>query len=286
MSAEDEFRYRNKGTVKKRIADQRDSMTEVEKSIVEYFLNNEELVDFSSKAISKNLYVSEAALSRFSKKCGYKSYKEFVFAYENDVREQLELEKLDSDVSIYSKSVGAMYTQILKNSFEVLDEKRMERIANALLNCKEDVFVYGMGSSGFAAEELTYRFMRLGLNIQTFTDSHMMRMSAALAKKNTIVIAITISGTTREIAYSLRIAKKNGARIFLFTANVDSEIASVCDELVELSYIKDLDNGTKISPQISPLIMIDILYAYYLSINTEAHLEKYNETLSAIKDIG
>ena len=114
----------------------------------------------------------------------------------------------------------------------------------------------------------------------------MMRMSAALAKKNTIVIAITISGTTREIAYSLRIAKKNGARIFLFTANVDSEIASVCDELVELSYIKDLDNGTKISPQISPLIMIDILYAYYLSINTEAHLEKYNETLSAIKDIG
>ncbi|MFR0957923.1 MAG: hypothetical protein ACLSFA_20120 [Roseburia inulinivorans] len=36
-------------------------------------------MDFSSKNISKRLYVSEAALSRFSKKCGYKGYRELIF---------------------------------------------------------------------------------------------------------------------------------------------------------------------------------------------------------------
>ena len=47
------------------------NMTPVERSIADFFLSNTEKMDFSSKNISKRLYVSEAALSRFSKKCGY-----------------------------------------------------------------------------------------------------------------------------------------------------------------------------------------------------------------------
>ena len=46
------------------------NMTPVERSIADFFLSNTEKMDFSSKNISKRLYVSEAALSRFSKKCG------------------------------------------------------------------------------------------------------------------------------------------------------------------------------------------------------------------------
>lgn len=61
------------------------NMTPVERSIADFFLSNTEKMDFSSKNISKRLYVSEAALSRFSKKCGYKGYRELIFSYEKDL---------------------------------------------------------------------------------------------------------------------------------------------------------------------------------------------------------
>ena len=58
-----------------------DEMTPVEKNIAEFFLNNTEKCDLSSKNIAKLLYVSEASLSRFAKKCGYKGYRELTFSY-------------------------------------------------------------------------------------------------------------------------------------------------------------------------------------------------------------
>ena len=58
------------------------NFTPLEKTIADFFIHNEEKIDLSSKSVSKKLYVSEASLSRFAKKCGYKGYREFVFHYE------------------------------------------------------------------------------------------------------------------------------------------------------------------------------------------------------------
>ena len=72
----------NQNETKGQIEAAQSDMTQVEHTIANYFLNNEELTDFSSKRISALLYVSEATLSRFAKKCGFKGYREFIFAYE------------------------------------------------------------------------------------------------------------------------------------------------------------------------------------------------------------
>ena len=59
-----------------------EKFTAVEKNIADFFINNQEKVDFSSKAIADRLYVSEASLSRFAQKCGYRGYREFMYQYE------------------------------------------------------------------------------------------------------------------------------------------------------------------------------------------------------------
>ena len=76
----------NQNETKGQIEAAQSDMTQVEHTIANYFLNNEELTDFSSKRISALLYVSEATLSRFAKKCGFKGYREFIFAYEKDLK--------------------------------------------------------------------------------------------------------------------------------------------------------------------------------------------------------
>lgn len=57
----------NQNETKGQIEAAQSDMTQVEHTIANYFLNNEELTDFSSKRISALLYVSEATLSRFAK---------------------------------------------------------------------------------------------------------------------------------------------------------------------------------------------------------------------------
>ena len=51
-------------------------LTAAERSVADFFLQNRERGDFSSKAVAARLYVSEASLSRFAQKCGFKGYRE------------------------------------------------------------------------------------------------------------------------------------------------------------------------------------------------------------------
>ena len=51
-----------------------DKFTTVERNIADFFIQNRKKVDFSAKSIAERLFVSEASLSRFAKKCGYRGY--------------------------------------------------------------------------------------------------------------------------------------------------------------------------------------------------------------------
>ena len=107
----------NQNETKGQIEAAQSDMTQVEHTIANYFLNNEELTDFSSKRISALLYVSEATLSRFAKKCGFKGYREFIFAYEKDLKE----EKMEQSVRKISvclpKKVQSSYQKLLREKF-------------------------------------------------------------------------------------------------------------------------------------------------------------------------
>ena len=180
------------------------------------------------------------------------------------------------------QKVQSSYQKLLQENFKLLDENQIRRIAG-LLNVSRRVFVYGMGSSGNVAEEFQLRFMRIGLDVTAVTDSQMIQMSAALVEERMLVIAISLSGTTREIVESIRIAKSRNAKVIFITANPAPETAARCDEVLRVAYLKNLDTGTKISPQFSILVMIDILYSYYFANDSYFKAQKYKETLSAIQ---
>ena len=77
--------------------------------------------------------------------------------------------------------------------------------------------------------------------------------------------------------------KSRNAKVIFITANPAPETAARCDEVLRVAYLKNLDTGTKISPQFSILVMIDILYSYYFANDSYFKAQKYKETLSAIQ---
>lgn len=258
------------------------SLTQTEKGIADFFISNIEDINLASRDISSRLFVSEASLSRFSKKCGYKGYREFIYDYEKDLECEILSKSKAREISMIAKKVQNSYQTLLQSSLHIINEDEMKAVAE-LLSSHKRVFVYGIGSSGFVAEEFELRFMRLGLDVTAITDSQRMKMSASILEKDSLVIALSLSGKTEEIVESMKMAKKNGASVVFVTAYPEEETAGLCDRVIQVASLKNLDTGTKISPQFTMLIMMDVLYSYYVSNDTFYKAEKYKETLSAIK---
>lgn len=97
-------------------------------------------MDFSSKNISRVLYVSEATLSRFSQKCGYKGYREFIFSYERDLKFEQKSEGTEKDVGLFARRVQNSYQKLLQENFRILDEEQVRRVAG-MLNVSKRVLI-------------------------------------------------------------------------------------------------------------------------------------------------
>ena len=179
-----------------------ETFTSLEKTIADFFIRKEGHTDLSAKNVSKQLYVSEASLSRFAKKCGYKGYREFLFCYE-----QSGTPVNRPPASDHIKTVLNSYQELLNKSYSLMDEEQIGRIEN-ILSEKKRIYIYGKGSSGLVGMEMKMRFMRIGVNMEAITDDHIMRMNSVLLDQDCAVIGISVSGKTMEVIESLKAAKR------------------------------------------------------------------------------
>lgn len=234
------------------------NFTQVEKGIADFFLKNKELMDFSAKNIARLLFTSEATLSRFAQKCGFDGYRQFIYRY----REGLKNER-NNPVEDGTMRILETYQELLNKSYALVDEKQIKKVSRQIAE-KRRVFVYGKGSSGIAAEELEMRFMRLGIDIECITDSHVMIMSSAVTNEDALAIGITVTGKTNEVLRALKTAKSKGAFTVIISSVHLKEWDGFCDEVLPIPTKEKLDLGKLISPQFPILVLCDILYANVL----------------------
>lgn len=250
-----------------------DKLTNVEKSIADFFLNNVDETDFSSKNISQKLYVSEASLSRFAKKIGFSGYREFIFAYLKDDQPQKNLDLL-------TKQVLNSYQKVIDKTYSLVDNEQMIRIAK-MLDEYDRVFIYGIGSSAVVAREFKLRFMRLGLDVDYLADEHSIKMNITRVKKNTLVIGISISGRTTEILEGLEEARRRGAKTIMMSASDINEYRKKYDELILVGGLKNLAISDKIPAQVPILIVIDMA-TVKLFISKTVNKKTFNDNISKI----
>lgn len=255
------------------------SFTQVERSIADFFLQNRQQQDFSAKNIAGQLFVSEASISRFAKKCGFRGYREFIYQYEESL---METERQEA-VAGNARTVLSLYQEMLNKTHSMMDEAQIMRVVR-YMNEAERVYACGKGSSGLVAREMENRFMRIGVDIDSLQDTDRMRMQAVFQDKYKLVIGISLSGEAKEVMYFLRESNKRGAKTVLLTAsNVDS-FYEFCSEVVLLPSLQYLSHGNAISPQFPVLVMVDIIYYYYVNQDKYGRELLHDNTLQALKE--
>ncbi|MEZ3434294.1 MAG: MurR/RpiR family transcriptional regulator [Lachnospiraceae bacterium] len=270
--------FQPQNIILKEIEDIYDNLTPVEKNIADYFLRTKNISDFSAKAIADSLYVSEASLTRFAKKCGYKGFREFIYSL------KISTSASADNVNEIVQRVTSSYKHILDKNLQLINETQMETLAFSISRSRR-ILIYGIGISGIVAQEFKLRLMRLGLLVDAVTDAHLMKISSALVDENHLIIALSISGKTKELLNGIKTAKEHGAYVVLLTSSKDSSLLNnCCDEIIPVAAPKNFSTGTLISPQFPLLIMLDIFYSYYLQTDYATRFSIYSETLSALNE--
>lgn len=255
-----------------------ENLTSVEKVIADYFISNRHQENFSSKAMKDRLFVSEASLSRFAQKCGFRGYREFVYRYEEGFI------KRSKDISFGLQEVLNAYHELLNQTVHYVDEQQIKRLCEFIHNAKH-VLVLGIGSSGLAAREMRNRFMRLGIIMENVDQRDEMRMQAVFQDCDTLVIGMSISGQKEAINFSLKHAAKNGAKTVIITANKEDKF-DYCDEKIMIPSFQDLNSGNIISPQFPILVIVDICYNHFINNVTyqERLAELHQKTVKILKE--
>ena len=249
-----------------------EELTELEQEIARYFLQPETIQDdLSSQQVTQKLHISQAALTRFAKKCGFTGYREFIFQYQHQASKQ---DTHSHKHSPLTKRVLRSYSIMREQTQDLIDEEQLERVAQ-LIEDAERVYFFGTGSSGLVAREMKLRFMRLGVVCEALTDQDGFAWTTSIMDENCLVLGFSLSGTTQSVLDSLLDAKEMGAKTILFTSAPNKNSQAYTETVLvanhsQSSYIQ------RISAQLPMLILIDLIYAYFLEINRDSKEKIFN----------
>ena len=249
-----------------------EELTELEQEIARYFLQPETIQDdLSSQQVTQKLHISQAALTRFSKKCGFTGYREFVFQYQHQASKP---DTHSHKHSPLTKRVLRSYSIMREQTQDLIDEEQLELVAQ-LIDDAERVYFFGTGSSGLIAREMKLRFMRLGVVCEALTDQDGFAWTTSIMDENCLVLGFSLSGTTQSVLDSLLDAKEMGAKTILFTS-APNKNSQAYNETVLVASHSQSSYIQRISAQLPMLILIDLIYAYFLEINRESKEKIFN----------
>ncbi|MCY7096555.1 MurR/RpiR family transcriptional regulator [Streptococcus oralis] len=249
-----------------------EELTELEQEIAHYFLQSDTIQDdLSSQQVTQKLHISQAALTRFAKKCGFTGYREFVFQYQHQASKQ----DIHSHIhSPLTKRVLRSYSIMREHTQDLIDEAQLERVAQ-LIDDAERVYFFGTGSSGLIAREMKLRFMRLGVVCEALTDRDGFAWTTSIMDENCLVLGFSLSGTTRSVLDSLLDAKDMGAKTILFTSSPSKDCQAYTETVLVASHSQS-SYIQRISAQLPMLFLTDLIYAYFLEINRENKEKIFN----------
>lgn len=208
-------------------------LTKSERRIADYIVNHTgEVMEQTVSDLAVHAQSSEITISRFCKKLGCSGLKELklMLAAELSAAPQkafYDIQAGDTGRDVAAK-VFANIAEGLQDTLSLLDYDALDAAARLLLKARR-IYVFGFGNSATVCMDMATRFLRLGLAIREYADSHMQVTAAALMTADDVVIAVSHSGATKELLQSVQAAKKAGARVIVITSHGQSPLAALAD---------------------------------------------------------
>ncbi|HGK0638449.1 TPA: MurR/RpiR family transcriptional regulator [Streptococcus pneumoniae] len=249
--------------------------------MADYILvRDSEIVYETSSEIVSKVKVGEGTLNRFCKKIGYSGFQELKLKMTKDILE-LESQKMSSDIFI--DEIKNNYLSIVESTRKLIDGRQIE-LAIKLIREANQILMIGVGSSGNAAREFESSLLRIGIISKTVIDTHFQLMHTALLKDNDLIIAFSLSGSTKEVEETLLNAKRKNVKIISITNYSSRNIAKLSDCVLLTSKKESYLEGGSLMAKASQLFIIDVICTRLSLINYEDTICKKEEIASLLSN--
>ncbi len=266
-----------------RINSYMEQLKPAEKKVAKYILNNrEDVIHLSITKLASGAGVSEATVVKFCQHIGYSGYQELKImlaqADKEGKHEHIygEIEADDNNEEIINK-IFQIYDQSLHNTKKLLDDEKLTKAIEAIINSKR-IYFFGFGASGIVAEDSELKFKRINYLAESIKDNHRQKTTASLLSNEDLVVAISDSGRTKELLESLKIAKKAGAKIMAITSNMGSPVTEVSDIVLLTSSKETPFRGSALASRMAQLAVIDVLFLGVATTEYDQTIEALNKT--------
>jgi DNA-binding MurR/RpiR family transcriptional regulator len=239
------------------IAYARVKFTRTEHQIADYLLANPAAEKIET--LAKQIGVSTSSLTRFIKKLGFSSFKEFYFRYQQQLEDRGRI-----SVANHHDALHYEYVDILQGIHELLDVETTQSLCREI-HGRAGFHVYGAGFSTLVAQDLKLRFRRLGKFVEIIPDVDSMDMFGPLLKSDDLLLIISLNGRNeRLIRYFTTLAERH-VKLGCITSNKKSKMVGLANYTLLAASLNGEESTGMISPQLPLLMAVDFLYYNYIS---------------------
>src|SRR5690625_1104307 len=192
-----------------------------EGKIAQYIIDYpQEAILLTALQLGENSKTSSAAVIRLCKSLGFNGFQELKIRVAGDLQDRY-LEGYrdihpNEDYQAIIEKMTSNTIQTLKETTDIMSGTSLEKAVDALIHAKSIVFI-GYGASYIAAKDAEQKFLRISKNAQSYSDMHMAATSIANKGSDDVVVGISFSGATSEVAKLLTLAKQRNATTISIT---------------------------------------------------------------------
>jgi RpiR family carbohydrate utilization transcriptional regulator len=269
-------------------------LSKSEKKVADFILlKGYDIAKMSISSLAKQCAVSEPTVMRFATHIGFSGYSDFKLKLIKDwgVKDSQNSESsllvdlyIDENDNLEDIPAKMIYTTIraLNDTLNIIDVSTYKKAVEVITKAKV-IDIYGVGNSGSIANDFMNKLMRIGLNVRALYDNHLQQISSLSLTKEDVAIAISHSGSTKDIVDTLKLAKQSGATTIALTNYKASKITEFADLVLCTGDFETTFYTETMVSRISQLAIVDMLYMGILLSDFQKYTSQLNKVNRLVK---
>ncbi|EAY4648611.1 HTH-type transcriptional regulator MurR [Salmonella enterica] len=252
--------------------------TENEQKIATFLLAHVgELKTVSSRNMAKQLEISQSSIVKFAQKLGANGFTELRMALieEHSVSRENKRDKAvhlhssitsEDSLEMMARKLNREKIVALEETYNLMDYERLEQVIN-LISKAPLIQITGVGGSALVGRDLSFKLMKIGFRVACEVDTHVQATIAQALRQGDVQIAISYSGSKKEIVLCAEAARKQGATVIAITSLADSPLRRLADYTLDTVSGETEWRSSSMSTRTAQNSVTDLLFVGMVQLN-------------------
>ncbi len=264
-----------------------DQFFEAEKKIADCIMERkEDVVEMTVAELAAASQTSDATVSRFCRRCGFKGFQNLKLALAKEVMEEShKAVQVSNDIDRQKKrqsiqNILANKVAELEETAAMINEAELEQVL-CLLEQAQTVQVAAVGNTIPVAMDCAFKLNQLGIRAVAGTIWEEETAHAFNLTSRDVLLLISNSGMSKRLQTLAQGAKENGVRLIIITNNPDSPLALLCDHCLVTATREKLLTEEFWFSRIASMLVVEILYLFLFSSRKDAadHIRRHERAI-------